>query len=206
MRPARAIGHIGNVLAVLDGMMSVDFYSINRALRGSGTLDRGCGAYLDWEGWESQRQFAEAAHLAFYDLWHAGALGTSAGKSAFRGCTFERGQMEGSLRSGYLIDHGYGFATAYREEAESHLSEEGLPVKGIYCEEGQPLVPVLFEIQIGRSSLYLPAKDEPDPFGLRTGFMLERQSGQFILERYSMLKIREVSRGDVVHVRCEQRL
>lgn len=101
--------------------------------------------------------------------------------------------MEGILRSGYLIDHGYGFATAYREEAESHLSEEGLPVKGIYCEEGQPLVPVLFEIQIGRSSLYLPAKDEPDPFGLRTGFMLERQSGQFILERYSMLKIREVS-------------
>lgn len=67
-------------------------------------------------------------------------------------------------------------------------------------------MPVLFEIQIGQSSLYLPAKDEPDPFDLRTGFMLERQSGQFILERYSMLKFVEVAHGDVVHVRCEQRL
>ena len=36
--------------------------------------------------------------------------------------------------------------------------------------------------------------------------MLERQSGQFILERYSLLKFVEVTRGDVMHVRCEQRL
>lgn len=198
--------HLAQARAVLDGMMSVDFYSINRALRGSGSLQRECGAYLDWEGWESKQQFAEAARLAFYDLWRRGALGDHAGRIAYRGCTFGSRALKQMVRDGYLLDHGYGFATPCREEAECHLHDDERDIKGIYPDGDETLVPVLFEIQIGQSSLYLPAEDEPDPFDLRTGFMLERQSGQFILERYSMLKFVEVAHGDVVHVRCEQRL
>lgn len=188
---------------VLDGMMTSDFYRINRALRGVGSLDGACGAYLDMEGWESGRQFAEAARLAFYDLWRAGALGTGSGRTVYRGVTFERGDVEEMLGSGVMLDAGYGFATACRDEAEDHLSEDQHAIKGVY---GQDLIPVLFEIRVGRSSLFLPGPGDPDPFGLRKSFMLERHGGQFILERHSMLKINEASRGDLVHVLCEQRL
>lgn len=202
----RPMEHRDQARHVLDGMMTVDFYSINRALRGSGSLDEQCGAYLDMEGWESRRQFAEATHFAFYDLWRAGALGTHAGETAYRGCTFSSMALDGMVHAGYLLDHGYGFATPWREEAEDHLHEDERSIKGIYPDGDETLVPVLFEIQIGQSSLYLPAKDEPDPCDLRAGFMIARQGGQFILERYSMLKFTKVTRGDVVQVLCQQRL
>lgn len=192
----------------LEGAQTVDFYSINHALRGQGSLHETCGAFLDYHGYTSRQQFANELSLTFYDLWRAGALGTRAGELAYRGCHFTLDQLSAFQRDGYIWDRGYSFATPDRDEAIYHLNDEARTEKRIPAGADETR-PVLLQVTVGRSSIHLPGDGEDDPFRLReAGPFVERLTrGQFILDRNSMLKITSGrSENNVIVLDCEQRI
>lgn len=178
-------------LHVLNGLMCSDIYSINRALRSGDPrqLDTGCGAVLDWEGWESRGQFVDAVDRLFADYQALGLLGSHTGQVAYRALWITPKHLKDIQRERLIWDDGYSFAAGEEREAASHLDAKSRSSKTL----GDATVPLLVEFTLGRYTLTIPPPGETDPLQPHDHgeyFYLESLGHvQHILDRRSLVRL-----------------
>lgn len=181
----------------LDGALTIDFYSINQALRGLKPFQRSCGAYLDYCGWRSEEEFARALRESFYDLGLKGQLGNRAGDEAHRGVLLDQRQLTDITGNRLIFDAGYSFATPSAATALEHVDQERMIEKRLNEDPENPLSPVMLKIRVGEASVYLPGPDDDDPLEIRRhgNHLANIKEGQYLLERHSVLKINDMALG-----------